>query len=394
MAKGSAIIGKIKGHAGNLVFRVRKGEQVIQTKPGPRGKDHLPTYNQAWNYMRFKWASLMSQVTLELTDHSFTRKYMNQSSTNKFIQANIQNFNPINKKCQNIFDLNVEAPLTFNGIQISSGDMAPVNIVLGAGSNVGDFGITRDQSTNDIKLLLTAFQKTGSTEQTYATFADLLKEEGMMTEVSTWINSHNIKPGEMLTIVIMLAKGYTQYGSWSNENDLPYGLNMVYIRFKLNDDGTTIVVQPSESFLNELIEIKKTSTSKRIEFNFGENSIVGAALIHSKEVYGGWECDDTFMQAIDPIKNTWRENFTWKQSAVTLYQNDWSTQDMPILDPASLTRENQQTLETGRVINTVNANNQKVFVGKVTEEVTVSGEDLEVSEKTTKKRSSKTSDEE
>lgn len=394
MAKGSAIIGKIKGHAGNLVFRVRKGEQIIQTKPGPRGKDHLPTYNQAWNYMRFKWASLMSQVTLELTDHSFTRKYMNQSSTNKFIQANIQNFNPINKKCQNMFDLSVEAPLTFNGIQISTGDMAPVNIVFGTFGANGDFYITGDATEGGTLLRFGQFWENNQEGEQIFTWDTLLSNETMATRNMNWLKLKGIKEGEMLTLVFMTAKGYSGYSSWTEEKELPYGLEMMYIRFKISDDGTQLIVQPSASMVSLVNSIKRNTGESSVSFNIGEKYIVGACAIHSKQIYGGWSCDDTMMNMLDPVTHQWIDNFTWEQNAITLYQNNWSTQEMPILDPASLTEEEQQELRTGRVIQTVNAAGDKIYVSETKEEVTVEGENLEVSEKKKKTRKSTESPEE
>lgn len=394
MAKGSAIIGKIKGHAGNLVFRVRKGEQIIQTKPGPRGKDHLPTYNQAWNYMRFKWASFMSQVTLELTDHSFTRKYRNQSSTNKFIQANVQNFNPINKKCQNIFDLSVEAPLTFNGIQMSSGDMAPLNLTLGQDTRDDDLNLLDSGEYDGVTFSLRAFNGAGDVDGQAYTWEELLETSSKMAVAKKWAISKGLKPGEMLTIVIMTARGLDTYGSWSLDRDLAYGLEMAFIRFKLDTDGTTFIVEPSESIKSLTDKMNYILSTQSIAIGFAERYIVGACLIHSKEVYGGWECDDTIMQMINPATRNWMDNYTWEQSATTLYQNSWSTQDLPILDPASLTEEDQDMLRTGRVITTVNARGQKVYVSRQTEEVTIEGENLEVGETKKKSRKSTQSPEE
>lgn len=394
MAKGSAIIGKIKGHAGNLVFRVRKGEQIIQTKPGPRGKDHLPTYNQAWNYMRFKWASLMSQVTLELTDHSFTRKYMRQSSTNKFIQANVQYFNPINKKTIDRFDLTTNAPLTFNGIQMSTGDMAPVEIKYGWNESGGDFVLTDHAQESQPRLYIVPLYAGEENKGKNYNWNEFLQEEQVYINAKKWLDNKGIQPGEMATIVFMTATKQLEEQSWMMDRVLWAGLEMIYVRIKLNTDGTTVVIEPSKTLMNMTINITDGGNDFGTEINIGDRVIVGACIIHSKEVYGGWQCDDTIMRMFDSKSRKFIDNYTWTQNAETLYTLYWSTQQMPILDPASLTEENQQELRTGRVIATVNEAGERIYMKKITEEVTIEGENLEVSEKTKKKNKSTTSPEE
>lgn len=394
MAKGSAIIGKIKGHAGNLVFRVRKGEQIIQTKPGPRGKDHLPTYNQAWNYMRFKWASFMSQVTLELTDHSFTRKYRQQSSTNKFIQANIQNFNPINKKCANIYDLSESLPLTMNELQISSGTMAPVDITIGKVMNTNiDLALTDVGDGQTITLA--AFREGASDqEKTYNSFDEMISQQGILANALKWARAKGLQPGEMLTLVVMYAEHIEDWNTSTGVRELPALLEMGFIRFKLDADNETFLVEPNQVMLNNMEEIEIDGTTYA-KFLNAEKKVVGACIIHSREVYGGWECDDTTMRMIKWNTAEWADKFTWEQNARTLYMNNWSTQEMPLLDPASLTEAEQQMLLTGRVIETINQSNKRIYIKKVTddeEEVIVEGKDIDVSKK--KKRTSTSSAEE
>lgn len=394
MAIGSAIIGKIKGHAGNLVFRVRKGEQVIQTKPGPRGKDHLPTYNQAWNYMRFKWASFMSQVTLELTDHSFTRRYLKQSSTNKFIQTNIQNFNPINKKTVDRFDYSTNAPLFMNGIVISTGDMAPVEFYGREAGGNADWVIRGDYAEQDEIIQVKFFNAGSTTIPENATWDDILTNETIMTTAKNWALSKGLKEGEMLTVVFMTALGYDENSVLFGDRKMSYGLEMIYIRFKLNANNGEFIVEPSTALTAMTEQLSKNENGNNLQIHIGERYVVGACCIHSKEEYGGWRCSDTVMKMYDPTTHNPIENYTWTQDASLLYRLNWSTQQMPILDPASLTEEDQQTLRTGKVIQTVNASGNKIYVQGTTEEVTVSGEDLEVSEKKKKKRTSETQTEE
>lgn len=383
MAKGSAIIGKIKGHAGNLVFQVRKGEQIIKTKPGPRSKDHLPTYNQAWNYMRFKWASLMSQVTLELTDHSFTRRKITETSTNKCVSANTANFNPINKKCKDRYDLSVEAPLTFNGIQMSTGTMAPVEITYSTNINGGDFAIGGDAAGTGTLLSINWINNENDSVKANTNWNALMNDAKVLQTAAKAAQARGLNPGEMLTMVFMTAEGYGSFSPWAEEVDLPYGLEMIFVRFKLDADGKTFIIEPSQSFMNVTEGIAPRDEEMQLDINIGNRWVVGACIIHSREIYGGWECDDTFMRMLDPNTHTWIKNFTWEQNARTLYSNEWSTQQMPILDPASLTEIDQPTTFTGRVITTRLGNGNVSYKTQLgdDEEVIIEGENLDVKRK-------------
>lgn len=344
MAKGSVIIGKVRGSAGNLTFSVLNGQQIVKSKQGSRPAGSLPTYNQAWQQMKFKWASLMSQLTLELCDHSFTKRKDTESSVNKFVSVNASNFNPINKSIVNVYDTSQEMALTMNRFQISNGDLNQIGLTFGADQTAWDVLPKNDAEYDCDDLVLQGF---GTFPQSFFTgtnskLKNLVKNETFLTQAAAWALDKGLAAGEMLTLVIILSDT-GQAINWGNGNiDLRAGLSMGYMRFKLNEDGETFIVEASKQLLKQVYAIIPNSEDENtaLAFQFQDSQqVAGLSLIHSQQLSGGWQADDSFVDIIEKNGDVYSVGaaYEWTQNASILTANNWGTQDTPILHPASLT---------------------------------------------------------
>lgn len=101
MAKGSAIVGKIWGSAGNLTFQTLKGQQVIKSKA--EKVENPKTVGQVRTRSKFKWLGFMYNAMSAWLDHSFTNKLRKQSSMNKFFSINFGSAPTVCAKQTNIY---------------------------------------------------------------------------------------------------------------------------------------------------------------------------------------------------------------------------------------------------------------------------------------------------
>lgn len=330
MAKGSAIIGKIKGSAGNLTFQVLKGQQIIKAKQGPRAAGTLPTYNQAWQYMSFKWASLMGNLTKQLTDHSFTKRANKESSLNKFVAMNVKNFNPVNKGITTIYDKSLELPLTMNRFMISNGSLNDVAFKPADIQTVGGSAAERAVALSFLKLAKAPASVTNLNE--------LIQSTEFLQAVTDYLQSKNVTAGEMITAVFFVSTQDTDKFTF-NGKTLYYPRAMYYMRMKFDSDGTTVIVEPSANMFSDVTNINVAG--KEVEFKLSsvaeeDFTISGMTFIRSRQYSGGWECSNSFVE-ISGEGAGFAPQFVWNKSNETLFQQGWSTRELPILDPASLT---------------------------------------------------------
>lgn len=121
MAKGSVVVGKVKGSAGNLNFRVNKGQQIMAAKAVNVGNPK--TRAQMMQRMRWKNYVKLYKLTRKTLKDSFENKDGRKTDYNMFMKSNLSR--------KSVFLTKEEANLgacVASACQISEGSLNKIEI--------------------------------------------------------------------------------------------------------------------------------------------------------------------------------------------------------------------------------------------------------------------------
>lgn len=230
MAKGNALLGTLRGSAGDVTFRVSNGRQVMSKRA--RVVRNPKTSKQTYQRMFFATIAKAQSAMKKIVDHSFENVEFGAKSLRYFTSKNIALMRQNAK-----FDYNLQAWVspgmsfvpprtigaTFNKYRVSEGSLSPNNVLPWYSNQDPQYTLSLDEMgsmappfTDNLGYI---FKQNSTT--------NYRKLVGWFDEM---LRNENCVPGDYMTFVFMSAKKGDINAAGAG---VFYPVNFHYVRFKV-----------------------------------------------------------------------------------------------------------------------------------------------------------------
>lgn len=310
MAKGSALVGKLRGSAGNFTFSIVRGEQITKGKMSQQ--TNPSTLAQVVRRAKFRYLTLFYNMASDLLNHSFVTKKKKQTSRNAFFSKNMGKC-PLVMKSQTTWDeipdegasifesYNVTPWFLPYNAQFSAGPLSNVNWQY-TGATTGatessevaypDTGVYINGTNTAIVL---NYRFSDEDEYNDSNVANL----STLKRLAYILKKFGLSGNEMVTAAICTA-------SYLDEDEAEAGVwdylhSFLYVRCKLNEDGTASTEYSSSVIeRSSAVVYNGTHYFVRVAFNTDNISavvetVIGGVVIRSSyNSVDGWTLSDSY----------------------------------------------------------------------------------------------------
>lgn len=310
MAKGSALVGKLRGSAGNFTFSIVRGEQITKGKMSQQ--TNPSTLAQVVRRAKFRYLTLFYNMASDLLNHSFVTKKKKQTSRNAFFSKNMGSC-PLVMKSQTTWDeipddgtsiyesYNVTPWFLPYNAQFSAGPLSNVNwSYSGAteGSSLGSTDLYLDTGVyiNGTSMAVVLNYKfSDEDEYNDSNVANL----STLKRLAYILKKLGLSSNEMVTAAICTA-------SYLDEDNADAGVwdylhSFMYVRCKLNEDGAAST-EYSSSDIKRSSSVLQSGTNYYVRVGFTTDNIsdvietvIGGVVIRSSyNSVDGWTLSDSY----------------------------------------------------------------------------------------------------
>lgn len=359
MAKGSAIVGKIWGSAGNLTFQTLKGQQVIKSKAEKVANPK--TVGQVRVRSKFRYLGLAYQMMKEWLDHSFTNKERKESSMNKFFKVNYSVVPTVCAKQTNVY----QDPAEIEDCPISEDRIlyyfpADYQIANGSLKNVAYDTLSVEDLTDTTGLdagLHVGYMSAGSNiaalgTVTFDNIPSFITEDNASDEsvaLAAFCEYLGVDVDEMVSLGWIFAL----YGDAETENAYQMD-SFKYIRIKRTGESSAVIVNENSDITVTAPSLTYTAATDEAEASCtlsgfvvtdasgdvkSEAKMIAACTaVHSSyNSEDGWKASDAYLTSWDNFSGLMVYGDDITKSVLT--EEGYTVGDEDVLDPESVTEE-------------------------------------------------------